>query len=139
MNTNLYRGLVESVELKEITIMEMSLRRSSRVPSPIEIETDFEVETSAIRKAELVARALFNLKAKSKGKVKPLMRIDLEYRVVYRVADLDSTALNEDLINEFLKRNVPINVWPYIRENVMTLTGKMGLTPLILPVLKLTR
>ena len=44
-----------------------------------------------------------------------------------------------ELKQRFVERNVPVNVWPYIREIVATMTAKMGLPPLVLPTLKIVR
>lgn len=43
---------------------------------------------------------------------------------------------NQDFINIFVDRNVPINVWPYAREIISNVTMKMGFPPLMIPPYK---
>lgn len=44
-------------------------------------------------------------------------------------------ALTEDFMDIFIKRNVPLNTWPYFRELVQNMTQRMNVPPLVLPLL----
>ncbi len=57
------------------------------------------------------------------------------YRAAYRVTSI-RPPLTEEEIDEFAQFNVPYTVWPYWRELVQSLTVRMGLPPLTLPLLK---
>ncbi len=60
----------------------------------------------------------------------PLFSIKFDYCIAYSVESL-STFSNE-YIEFFIYKNVPINIWPYARELVSSITTRMGFSPLIL-------
>lgn len=43
--------------------------------------------------------------------------------------------LSADFLTIFADRNVRLNTWPYFRELVQSMTQRMNLTPLVLPLL----
>lgn len=140
--TDDYNKLVQTVELKEIALLDLTHHREPNLRPPLRISHKFDVRLDLFSERELVARAEFSLEAfpqdeQEKGSVE--LSIKLAYRLVYSVAPGDGLKVDERLAHQFLERNVPINIWPYIRETVTTLTAKMGLAPLVLPTLKITR
>lgn len=47
-----------------------------------------------------------------------------------------SIPMNDQLFSVFKSRNLPLNVWPFVREFVFSTVSRAGLPPLILPVLR---
>lgn len=143
--TEEYNKLVRAVELKAIVLTDLSHHRELNLRPPLQIKYEFSVGLESFSEKEFVASAEFSLDAFPKNEEKqkeekptPGLSIRLTYHLIYVLSQAELEP-SEELIREFLDRNVPINVWPFIRETVATLTAKMGLSPLILPTLKITR
>ena len=59
-------------------------------------------------------------------------RIQAVWRAVYRSRSLPS----REVFEVFAMRNLPVNLWPYFRVQVDTITAQMGLPRLVLPAFK---
>jgi hypothetical protein len=44
--------------------------------------------------------------------------------------------MTERIFAVFQTANLPVNIWPYLRELVASITGRMGWLPITLPTLK---
>jgi hypothetical protein len=54
------------------------------------------------------------------------------FSVEYRL--IDGEYPSDEVISGFLSRHIPLHVWPYVRELVSSMTLRMGLPPLMLPL-----
>jgi preprotein translocase subunit SecB len=89
---------------------------------------------------EIIALAEFTLEGTSAETNNSELRIHMIWQLGYSIDRQESSfEMSENLINRFIERNVAINIWPYTRELVASLTAKMSLTPLVLPTLKVLR
>lgn len=146
-----YSKLVQAVELTDIALMELRhRRREGKLESAI-VETAVKIQRAGEMPSGFAANVEFDLRAMptrldgaNETEVdSPDLEIQMLWRLEYAVDSEKflEQELTDELIDEFIERNVPINVWPYIRETVANLTGRMGVnvTPLLLPTLKIVR
>lgn len=143
--TEEYSKLVQSVELKEMALVDLNHHRELNLHSPLDVKHTFRVALASFSDSQFTARADFSLDAVPKGtetqhdeELTPDVSIKLTYYLIYVVSPGEFKPTVE-LVREFVDRNVPVNVWPFIRETVAALTAKMGLPPLILRTLKIIR
>jgi preprotein translocase subunit SecB len=61
------------------------------------------------------------------------LAIMVTYQIEYRAKSLEG--LEDKHFKAFAQFNGMYNLWPYIREYVQSLVGKMGLPPIVLPVM----
>lgn len=146
-----YAKLVQAVELVDIALMELRHRRSEGRLRPSVVHTEVKIQRGQAASSRVSANVEFDLRAVPQesdesdqaGAQSPDLEIHMRWRLEYVLdeAKLPQPELPDELVNEFLQRNVPINVWPYIREAVASLTSRMGtdVTPLLLPTLKIVR
>lgn len=72
------------------------------------------------------------LHSKSGGPVPFVASVAME--AVYELTDPAITLADCD---DFIKQNVPFNLWPYFRETFQSLSGRMQLAPpMVLPLMK---
>jgi hypothetical protein len=64
------------------------------------------------------------------------MSIEISYLAVYRLRT-GTKNFSDEQLDCFSSLNVPINVWPYIREAIQNVTSRMGYPPLTLDFLKM--
>jgi len=60
--------------------------------------------------------------------------ISATYELRYQLADAEGAS--DDVLAEFARVNGTFNAWPYLREFVQSMSTRMNLPPLMLPVLK---
>ncbi|SEJ79519.1 hypothetical protein SAMN04488058_11911 [Deinococcus reticulitermitis] len=68
-------------------------------------------------------------RAEATGDRQEVGHFDALYRLTYQ-ADLTPT---DALLDDFARRNAPVNVWPFMRELVLNLTQRFGWTGFVLP------
>jgi len=64
-----------------------------------------------------------------------------ELGYTYEPAEMPDGVLPKDgafteLVERFAGRNIQLNVWPYVRELTQSLTARMGISPVVLPLYK---
>ncbi len=82
------------------------------------IENGFSVENS------------YTLTIKNHRKV--ALKIEATYLIMYS----SKSEISDDFFDIYKKFSLPLNIWPYFRELVNTITSKMNIKPLTLPLLK---
>lgn len=134
-----YRKLVEAVELHELALIDLVHHRDVEVTPPLAVTHELKTRLETISAEKIAAIAEFVLRAKPQDGDNDQVSIRMTWRLVYVLNAGEGYEPSEDLGRQFVERNVPINLWPYVRETVATLTAKMGLMPLVLPTLKIIR
>lgn len=132
-----YRRLVEAVELRELALIDLVHHRDVEVTLPLAVTHGLKTRLETISAEKIAAIAEFVLRAKPQDGDNDQVSIRMTWRLVYVLNAGEGYEPSEDLGRQFVERNVPINLWPYVRETVATLTAKMGLMPLVLPTLKI--
>lgn len=56
-----------------------------------------------------------------------------QFLCVYRMAYQSSEALTDGAVDLFVRRNAPLQVWPFMRELVLSLTQRFGWAGFMLP------
>jgi hypothetical protein len=72
---------------------------------------------------------------KAKGKRDVALVIQCMFLLTYRIADL--SGLTPDHFTDFGRVNGIYNAWPYWREFVQNMLGRMGLSPFTIPVFRI--
>lgn len=136
---NGYRKLVEAVELRELALVDLAHHRDIQITPPLTVTHELEIHLESFSAERIVAVAEFALRARPEHGQSDQVSIRMTWRLVYELNAREGFEPDEGLAKQFVERNVPINLWPYVRETVATLTAKMGLAPLLLPILKIIR
>ena len=142
-----YRELVQAVEAVEVYLLHSTAKRTSQIAWPLQVETDCKLEEPVEREGPRVAAPVSarvtgrpgSKTGASDGEqpADPHFSMEMTWRVVYTLSR-DLTVADE-IVRQFLQRNVVLNVWPYIREYVSSVTARMNLPVLYLPVVRFLR
>jgi hypothetical protein len=136
------RKLISVVQLTEVRLIELHttnrLNLSHEIPS-VTIEPSFKATASVEgTPGKFLVLASLDLQVKaSEGENQPLVRIRAKFELRYRVPS-DYPLMRMELA-AFARVNGIYNAWPYFREIVQNITGRMGLPSLILPVYRIPR
>lgn len=129
-----YRQFIEQVELQQIMLASASVRRI-RTPL-LDGGLSFEHKltkrdfTEADGGFEATLHMLVRLADEEPAPV--FAEIRVAYSAVYR-SELEMT---DAIFEVFGDLNLPVNLYPYLREYVHTASSRMGLPGLVLPTLK---
>lgn len=155
MGKNKYESLIRSIELSNIELQDLSCQRnnnlSSEKKSNLQVGLQHEIVEQFYDSLDYVVHTHFNVSAfhgeeddkelaeHSINNENTLFTINFTLESTYKVdianIDHDLEAYKEEF-KLFSKRNVPINIWPYAREIISSITTRMGFPPLIIPTNK---
>lgn len=124
------------VQIQSVRLIESTVRQSllnDRLPTKIAITADPAITIDAERHS-LVARAKLALtgRYKESDKGQPALQIAAEFGIDYTIDSTDG--LSQENYDAFAELNGIHNVWPYWREYVQSIVGRMGFPPLVIPV-----
>jgi len=136
-----YKELVRAVELAELYVTEFRSSRQADIEFPLRFSTALRLDEPVFAPRALIVEPVFQLSAgkddvQAADATSALVEIKIVWRVVYSFGDKDPRDFDEALVHEFVRRNVPLNVWPYARAAVTAATAQMGLPPLVIETYK---
>lgn len=131
-----YRRLVKLINLEALELLDLQHHREIHLSPPLIVSHELQFRLAEVSPQAIVGMADFTLRGRPQEGDSDQLSIRMTWRLVYRLEEKEDFQPTEELADEFFNRNVPINLWPYIRETVSGLTAKMGLQPLVLPTLK---
>lgn len=161
---NSYNEFIKSVEIKAINLTHLTCGKSPNAKNntlnpekdlryEVEVGMNFEIKEQKPNFLVALASILVEVKNPAKNtKLKPKKeKVDLEKREETKEAEFtisfkyeilyyhNNITIDDEIIKTFVNVNVPINIWPYARELVSSITTRMGYSPLILGAYKIVR
>jgi hypothetical protein len=128
-----YRHILEGVELLAITLEECFGKvRRDRVRPSLSASVTGHITYKLPSENQAEVQNKYELVAGSESDEDFVLKITCEFSLIYS----SKLPLTEDFMQEFTKRNVSLNTWPYFRELVQNMTQRMNVAPLVLPLLK---
>jgi len=136
--------LVESVEIRGVHLLSSSSQLESIVLNDssgpqLEVHvhpTQYRYQIQPGGKV-LVCGIKCGLEIRPEGGSRaPFVSIGAEYVIVYDVGAPESCT--PEAAKEFASRNAVFNCWPFFREFAQSLACRMGIAPVVVPLLKLS-
>jgi hypothetical protein len=124
----------ESVRLQDVRLIDCRSHvepEASKGKRPYLIERSTGVDTSSESFISVIAT--FALRSPSDADPnKFIIDIGASFLLIYKVND--AKTFDAEALKQFADANGTFNAWPYWREFVQSITTRMGLAPLIVPV-----
>ncbi|MCD4652453.1 protein-export chaperone SecB [bacterium] len=132
-----YEEFVKKVELVSIVLANSHAEKNPEfTPSPgltLSYELSESIEEKRFTDPFLTAYPEYQIHAfledTETGKKEEFFKISVKFEIIYRLPEF-----NDKLWEIFSSINVPLNIWPYLREYVHNTTMRFGLPPLLLTV-----
>jgi len=144
MTTNMERaGLVaRHVELQSVSLAAANLTSSIdpvAVPDTLELSNKYraryEKRVTDTTRVYVRVECDFEAHDPSRGETSdPIVRLNATFLLVYGIAA--GADYPEDGLEHFASLNGAYNAWPYWRELVQTVTGRVGLAGVVMPVFR---
>lgn len=125
-----YNNFVKNVELNKIVLYKLDsyfnyeLLEKELGQALVDFKPSFSLKYKA--EAKFIAEAQFSVSVKVQETSEELIKIDASFLLFYILKEKCA----DDVLEEFIKRNVPLNAWPYGREIISSITSRMGLPAL---------
>jgi len=128
-----YRKILLGLELKNLFLISCSSKfdRAS-VGADVNVKVDDKATFGRKEKNEIEIRQTYSFGAKNQTSKKNYLTIKCEYCLSYSSKE----EFTEEFFEMFKRANLHINSWPFFRELVYSLTSRMYIPPITLPLLK---
>lgn len=136
IDKNVYAELIESIKIKNICLNKLELGNVNHDINSKElyVNVDFNNDKYNIKESGLQIYPNFCVTVISddedKSKSEKAFELKIEFLIEYLLDDVSK--YDREYINVFLTRNVPVNIWPYAREIISSLTTRMGFPALLI-------
>jgi hypothetical protein len=126
-----YAAFIGQIELVGVWLASSRIVNHVGAHQPIQAEVavdsraDWETRPAGFE-AEHAYRVVVN------GERGPALEIDAAFRLAFS----SIRPMTADLFQVFGEANLPLNTWPYLREYVASVFGRVGWVPFTLPTLK---
>jgi preprotein translocase subunit SecB len=138
-----YDELIDGIELLDIYLGSAQFKRHA-LPDPDkypEVKASVTTGKSSYRECDgelcidQEIRFLLEQVSEDRGKTRKIFSLKGVFTLVYQIA----SPMDDETFELFKKRNIPVNLHPYIRELIQSLMTRAGLPSFILPALKIKR
>lgn len=125
-----YNAFIATIQLKRIELAELTARSVATALPEVQLKVSqkFGVVCPIREERSFVTEAQLHLGFQT-SQDEELGVITCTYRLEY-TCDMPVT---DELFDEFARRNVPLNAWPFLRETAMNLTQRFGWSGFVLP------
>ncbi len=127
-----YRKILEGLELIDIVLSSIKAEiKHDMLSEGMKISIKDSAEYELTENDEFVVKDRYVLTAKN-TKNKTALKIEAVYVLVFET----KLKITDDFFEIYKETSLPLNVWPFFRELVNSITGRMNIPPLTLPLLK---
>lgn len=136
MNKEKYAKFIAGVDLSQIYLSELTCHRAGSLDGDqwtVAVKPNFEVVSST--NLSITVRAAFEVQVKNEDE--PMVSITTAFMLDYSYDE--ETTFDEEIAELFLQSNPALNIWPYAREIISSLTTRMGLPALVIEPYKVLR
>ena len=129
-----YSKILGGMELNDISLVESSAKcslRSMQVDDLI-IELTNDSELSVLSDKVSLVNEHFRLQVKEPNSDRAAVSIE----AVFRLSFSTKTRPTEEFFEIYQSRSLKLNSWPYFREFIQSMTSRMNIPPLTLPLFK---
>ena len=129
-----YKKILEGLELRKIYVknfkgqIDLDVIRKAMV-----VNISSTAEFVAKHKNEVEISQKWDVVARTKDSQSECLTVSVTYCVVLHSKE----EFTRDFFEIYEKTNLPFNLWPFVREFVNSMTARMNVPPLTLPLFKL--
>lgn len=139
-NIQLAKEIAKFVQLRSIVLKNAHLESSieGNLPPTISINQQhrclFEEKTDEERFINVLAEFKFNASKEEGDAIGSLAKLEATFLLVYAIPQ--EAKFDHRCLKHFAELNGIYNAWPYWRELVQTVTGRIGLGGILVPVFR---
>ncbi len=133
MQPDEYKKVLDGIQLKNLSILETSAKIKPNLKSFDKMDIKITDEANYYQNGdEIVINQHFTLIGIPVGKKQHILTIVVVF-ALHLTSEKDFT---DDFFEIYKTISLPINTWPFLREFANSMTARMNIPPLTLPLLK---
>lgn len=117
--------IIESINLKYISAEKKENINKLENNKAIFVQVDYDTDKYKVNSDKLCVDVLFDIGAKDEFE-NSVFDIKFIYTLEYSLKEIDLLSIDDNIISKFIEKNIPVNVWPYAREIISSITTRMG-------------
>lgn len=127
-----YKKILEKIELNEIILLEVSAKR---YPTHVREGMNLQIkhEPQFVKRNEQEFDIIDSYIVTAKVSKKNIFKVKLVWLLHFTT----KIEVNEDFYEIYAEQSLILNTYPYVREMIHSLTNKMDVPPLLLPLKKI--
>lgn len=126
-----YKDMIKNILIKDILLKNLNLK-DVKIPendNQFSVSLHYECkDVNYIGKDLIEFNPIFKLSISTEEE--ETVNLQFEFSVIYFIKDIDE--YKENYINDFKKINLPVNIWPYARELISSITTRIGYPSLLI-------
>lgn len=132
---NEYADFIKKIDIEEIFVSKLNIWRHEQADQveKVEVLVESSFKTYHMEEDKLVCTPEVNVNGINSDDKSKIFSLECQITIEYSI---DNELFKEEFMDRFSKTNVPLNVWPYVRELVSSATMRMGMPPLLLKAFK---
>lgn len=144
MDAKKYSEFVRTVEIVDIHLLKFSGTKywsKQSLPEAARVSVKFRPELQEATADALKAKGSFVVTGTVIETEDKVFELEFEIELVYSAPSLNEgfaqSPDGKQILDMFIQRNVPVNVWPYAREFISSMTVRMGFPVVVIGTLKI--
>ncbi|WP_373844434.1 protein-export chaperone SecB [Clostridium sp.] len=134
IDKNIYSNLIEGLKIQNIYLNDLKLDNVNREikGNSLSVKLDCEFDKNRNIKGEILeVFPSFSVQVFSSEDIsQAAFHIDTQFYIKYEIKNLAN--FEEMYIDTFINQNIPLNIWPYIRELISSLSTRIGFPALVI-------
>lgn len=138
LDPQIYNSFIKEIEIKNITLNSLNIsdvneeiNDNPQLNLSLKFNNKFKREKDTLN---IYSTFFVSVDDKKDDIVKKGFNMEFTYKLEYKIENMDR--FDDEYIHLFTTKNVPVNVWPYARELISSLTTRIGYPTLIIEPLK---
>lgn len=138
MDAKIYSNFIQSIQLREINLNQAVTKKYwDKLDLPEEPNFEISSKVKSVAQEGNVLRICSRFQVHGTvGDSEKFISILFEFELIYDLSSMDSATIEssdwDELLELFVNRNVPLNIWPYAREFISSSMVRMGFPPLLI-------
>ncbi|WP_300452155.1 protein-export chaperone SecB [Fusobacterium sp.] len=132
-----YNNFVKNIRIDKIKLKKLLVdtidndEEISKKNVPLSVNLVYTANNYELKDNKLCINVNFSVETKDECQ-NIVFKINFIYKIEYVLKNIKLSDVGEENIENFININVPINIWPYAREIISSITTRMGYSPLII-------
>ena len=132
-----YNNFVKNIRIDKIKLKKLLVdtidndEEISKKNVPLSVNLVYTANNYELKDNKLCINVNFSVETKEECQ-NIVFKINFIYKIEYVLKNIKLSDVGEENIENFININVPINIWPYAREIISSITTRMGYSPLII-------
>lgn len=132
IDSKIYNEFLKTLSIDEVSLFKLNIDNTRNQSENISVYVEYDCNDYEVDKENYKIKAYPNICVSFSDKESEIFKIECKYFLQYSFEEVSD--ITDEYYKLFIDRTIKNVVWPYFRENISTLTSKMGYPAFLLDV-----